>query len=310
MEFTDVTHTPHKERDTESNDVVISAETLQSLRAEEDPTKQQNILDSIFTQDRRAEMLGNASKDRHGRPVRYFRLMDYGKLLRLLEEGEQTYRSYTDDLEASVDTEHLNDLVTSIARRRAYDAGESTANISQNSTEGKINLAFQDLIPDAMLDELSHKAEAGALSYDELIRLIDTHLPTTIIQGIHSGHANQRFSPFLSLSIGGPLRAEFPPHKKTYVELTLPDESVIPDDPEHKPISKEMEVFTRKIERENIARVYTDAVVLRRDQIMNPCTAIGAYYLRLGDAQEAVDEWRFNEDTDDYLPSSLVTIQK
>ena len=279
---------PHSHKE-QLFDVAISPDRIENLKMETDPEKRQNILDDIFTTDRRQKLLRTASKDSKGRKVRYFRKMNYTDLLKLLETGQQTYESYFDDPNKQVTDK---DLDTLIRRFSIFSKQEGQANLSQIEQLKRI---FTGFIPEHDLQNMLEN-----LTYARIISVIDTYLPQEFKETIHSGSLGQVFSPYLSLSVGGIINMTDMVDRIT-VELIMPDETIIPV---KTGFEGEKEVYVKKITTRNIARVYTSSSTLQREEVENPDTPIYQFNNgRIGD--NAIGNWRWNEPTTDLLPSSI-----
>ncbi len=275
-----------------SFDVNISSEQINELKQAGQSEQSQTILDSLFTPERRKKLIDTASRDIKGRKVRYFRKMKYDKVLDLLETGEQTHLSYFDDVHAPVNEPKLRHLLSDFSRANHLDYNVS----SGNAIADDIRNSLGKIIPAEELDQAIRN-----LTYDQLIPLLDKYLPDTFIKGVHTGSLGQVFSPYLSMSVGGIISLS----SRSYVELVMPDDQVVPH-PEG--VKGEKEVFTRRIKRENIARVYTSNNTLYTDEVTNPETAIGNYYERIHIGREAIERWRWDEPTADYLPTALLPL--
>lgn len=273
----------------------IPPEILEQLRRETNPEQRQKALDQLFPDDRREQLLASASKDSAGRPVRSFRRIHYDKLLQLLEKGEQTALDYYPDLHAAIDQGSFQHLLRMVERAQGIDGDILT----HFSIAEYLDRIFKNKVPDDELEALKQD-----LTYKIVLPFVEKYVPLPVLKDAHTGSFAQKFSTLLSMSVGGivsyPLRPD-----RAYLELVLPDTAVIPHEP-GRGVEGEKEVFTKQLNLRNITRVYTSNDKLYQDEITNPHTPIGSYYAKSHSSHQAVEDWRWDEKTRDYLPTTLL----
>ncbi len=277
-----------------STDVVeVTLATIDQLRATTNAEERQKLLDQLFPNERRERKIAGASKDSQDRPVKYFRKMQYDKLLKMLEQGQQTPVDYYEDINAPVDDEVFRYFLYQVAGDN-FNRRE----LRELSTPDLVTQLFKDKVP---ADELAKVLETT--TYSTMLPFIDKYVPLSRIKELHAGGLSQRFSPLLSMSVGGVIKDKLSPNQ-IYLEMVMPDEKVIVHDliEEFEP---EKEVFTRSIDLQNVTRVYATTEALQREQVHNPDTAVGKHYNPTNHSSSATDLWRWDEKTEDYLPTSL-----
>jgi hypothetical protein len=276
-------------------DVSISKELSGKLKVATNPEVQQEILDSIFTSNRRAKLLTNASEDIKGRKVRYFRKMGYDQMLSLLETGKQTYESYHKDLNQKVDDSNLALFLKDYLREKSN--GVSKTPVFPESLTDLLKESFRGQAQDEELDKLTQN-----LTYARIVPFLDKYIPQATMKLAHTGMLHQEFSPYLSMSAGGVISPAIS-QGRVYVELVMPDSQIIPNEIG---VRGEKEVFTKLIERKNIARVYASSDKLWQDEILaKPQYAQFAETYEKKHLLNQVEEWRWHEPTGDYLPVSF-----
>lgn len=277
---------------THERELKIRLSDVESLNAL-DPKAQQKLMDSIFTPDRRDRMIESASQDRHGRKVRYFRDISFEQLKQLLITGEQSQYSYVRNLEEQVD---FDDVRSALVRRLACFEEMSISQRINLSKEDFFQRAFGENATAAEIDDvLEH------FDYAHVLPFLERYVDQDVLLDIHAGGLSQKFSPFLSMSVGGIIRELSP--GRVCLEIVMPDNAVTPHSRDYSGMQGEKEVFARRISVRDISRVYTDNDTLRKDEIENPARPISNYADSSGDP---VGEWRWNEDIRDYLPISLL----
>lgn len=270
-------------------DVTITEELLSKISKDTDPRVLQYELDTVFTPDRRAKKLAGASVDNEGRPVRYFRYMKLERLQKFLKEGKQIHTDYFQDINAVVNQSELRSLFTGLLNRDLDDDEfiKKRREIRETDIKELLPKFFPDIDP-TILDNIEEK-----LTYANILPLIKKNIPEDVIMRAHTGSALQKFSHFLSLSVGGPIRDKL--NGIAYIEMVIPDIHVKPSKYGEQ---GEKEVFVEELRAEWIAQVFTDTNTLWEREIVNPDTPVGKY--------GTTNDWRWNEDTENYLPVSLI----
>lgn len=246
-----------------------------------------------FPLSRRAEMIGNASKDRRGRSVIYYRYMPQKMLDKLLEDGMTDSVGHFDQPDTPISENHVKDVLMDWLKN--YEI------------EYKLDVILEEVHKKNpyLANELAFLVTQNLLTPRMLHPLLDENLDRKTLMNAHTGSMNQVLSPYLSMSVGGVITSHLP-RNYVYVELVIPDEYV---EPQVAGFEGEKEVLTKQLRKEWITRVYTSTKQLWDEIITNPETPIGQYYERgrsSGDHPfDAIEKWRWEERTEDYLPVSL-----
>lgn len=280
------------EKPSSFDDFEIPQQQLTLLQSTQDQDSQQEILDMIFTDQRRENLLQSASVDRFGRKVRYFRFMPYELLFQFLEEVEQTAFSNKELARSQLKPENL----------RAY--------FLEYAGHNNISSHMLFLLQHARLPYLIRRVVGNTVKKDDLDRLtsnctyrdavlfIDKYVNAGYIRDRHRG--SSYLSPFISLSVGG-ITMDNLGSNYAYVELLIPDQRIVPNP---NGVPGEKEVLVRSITPADISRVYRSTKKLWKEEITNPLTPIGRYH-SLSSSRSPVEDWRWSEKTEDYLPVSL-----
>ena len=275
-----------------------------------DTSSRQNLLDQVFTPKRQQEMIKNASRDSKGRPVRYYRytsINNFSKLLRDCEQNHYTNYHHPEDFDREPDLAELKYLLTRYADfSKNEDLSDEISDLDKFSKEDFLQFV-QALLPGHLTKtQLNDLSDNFTLRHtiDFLHRHFDHEF---LMHNVTGGHILKKFSPYLSLSVGGIISDRVNP-AEVYLEMIIPDDQIqisgnaFADNT----FSGEKEVFTRQIKLDWISRVYADNDALYQDIITNPATQIGQYYDRKKTGLDAVEDWRWGEKTSDCLPVDVV----
>jgi hypothetical protein len=235
--------------------------------------------------------------DRKGRRVLYYRYIKWDKLFNLLERGEQISMDYVKDPQAPLSPEDLYHLANFIKDYAIDSLHKRELRGTKPSLEEIIDTAF----PNVSQEE---RARLTKPTYAIILPFIRKYVDQKYIGRRHTGSMLQKFSPFLGMSVGGPINPLFD-ERNVYIEMVIPDSQIIPH-PEG--VQAEKEVFIEQIKREYISRVHASDQ-LYREAINNPNSMIGTYYAAHPDEcrtpLEALDRWRWSEKTEDCLPVAI-----
>lgn len=252
--------------------------------------------DKLFPMERREEMLKGASRDREGRPVVYYRYMPQAMLDKLVDQGDISALDHFDDPDEPLDERPLAQRLSSWLDDQEGPNSEAF----HNYWDVKSALPELGERNPGLAEGLGALATSGAFTPRELHPLLDKHFDRGVLKRIHTAGDDRKFSPFMSLSVGSIIRDKLR-EGQVYVEFVIPDEFVEAQ-PEGIPVEKE--VLARTLRRGWITRVYTTNEQLHDEIIANPETPVGKWYQRY--PVDAVDQWRTNEPTEDYLPEALL----
>lgn len=274
----------------------------QKLRESESIEERQNILNELFPLSRRQEMLRGASVDVKGRRVLYYRYMRWEKIFELLEKGEQTSMDYVENPHARLSDED-------VLRLQTFFLDYAVDFLHEGEWEDLKSLSLEELI-NGVFKDVSWKERAELIrepTYEVVLPFIRKYVAAAYTRGRHTGSTLQRFSPFLGMSVGGPIRTLYGRNEVyAYVEMIVPDHKIIPH-PEG--VQGEKEVFIERLDRAYISRIYTDQQLW--DEILeSPDSMVGKYLANhRGEGcrtiLEALEQWRWHEETEDCLPASV-----
>lgn len=288
------------------------------------PEQAQKLLDTAFTQEHREELVSSASKDIHDRSVRYYREMPMDRFITLLNQGEiDVFDHFAKESNAVGRKEKVDDApdfgsIYLLLRKHAaenvgLDRKTATSQLNVNEEDRfqedpefrkeVLQRLFPEVTP-SVIDDVSKK-----WTYESLIPFLEQHLPVDFIKKMHTGSMLQKFSPYLSTSVGGPINDHLSQGRVT-VEMIIPDEQIIPNQFGG---TGEKEVFVQKIDINQISKVFTTSDALLSGVIKNPDTQVGNYYVQHFSrlpierqrATSITEEWRWKEPTEESLPVSI-----
>ncbi len=266
--------------------------------------EQQEALNHMFPLERRERMIASSSSDVRGRKVVYYRYMTWDKLKELLHRGHQVPFDYAVTPEQKFSGEEQSELKELLLDYVDFLC-EYKKTFSENAADDMRNLnldhIFKKIFTDVADEEIQHVV--STLNYTTVLAFIKKHVDRQYLKIRHTGSVLQKFSPYLSASVGAPISSlQGRKGTKVYVEMVIPDKQVSLH-PEG--VQGEKEVLIEKIEREHIVRVYTSDQ-LWTELLHNPESVIGRYAQENNkDPLEAIESWRWREKTEDYLPVGL-----
>ena len=266
---------------------------LSTLEGLSDRKEKQEILNQFFPQSRRQEMFTSSSRDIEGRPVCYYRKMNWHTLLKLLKIGELNALDHFPNPDEPADKTELKYF---LARRLE---GDERLDMIRNNDYATI---LEMTMPGLSIEEKA--VMLGEPTYRQLLPIFERHFDRRFMRSVHTGSVDQKFSSAISLSVGGIISDHLRP-ARVYVELIIPDEEVEVH-PEH--VRGEKEVFVRRIKSEWISRVYVDPEQMRDELIADQNSNIGRFVTEkdLQNNRE-VERWRWDEPTENYLPKDLLS---
>jgi hypothetical protein len=282
---------------TEGNKIQVTAEQIKLLRHENNIESQQAILDSIFTDQRREQLIAHASKDSHGRPVKYLRRMPLEKALLILENGQGNALDYYPNLETPIDEEVFIYFLREYGIRDHIDKDEF-----RGTRDATINELLHKAFPDPQLDQ-DIEYLAKNLTYRNTLNFISKNMATNSIAAAHAGAYTQRFSPLLSASVGG-IITESLRAGSVYVEMIIPDEEIILHE-NGIATEGEKEVLLRQIKTEYISRIYVSTQKLQQEQIYDKSSSLATIAEQEEYPSDIVNKWRWDQRTAEYLPIAL-----
>lgn len=282
-------------------ELVIPSDLIDNLKKAETSQIKQKLVDGVFTEARRKEMWQQASKDRKGRPVRYYRKMKEDKVFSLLEKGNQTSLDYFDNPDEVTDIVDIRSLLLRyISYRRIEDV----------PIKDLYKMANQQLLEVIQRVDHGFPSLKDGATYASVQQVV-SQLPLDFVANIHTGSTLQKFSPLLSLSVGGPI-SERLNTKRPYLEYIIPDDRLILHPYKTKQeikdahaIDGEREVFVTELDRNWISKAYFDPDAYYEDLIVNPNSNISHYYEKPKIGSPTVEYFRWTEPVLDCLPASL-----
>jgi len=281
----------------EKFDVNIPSEILTQLKEPMEREDRIQILQQIFPESRKEQMLQLASEDTKGRKVKYYRYIKWDKFMKLLENKKLTAMDYF-NLDEKIDEQELFYFLLDYARYlKVVDIlQEDYKAISLPELASRV-------FPQLTISEIKPFLEN--LSFRNILPFVRNNIDPQYMRRRHTGSVAQKFSSLLSLSVGG-ITTDHLGKNSVYLEMVMPDDKITPH-PEG--VEGEKEDFTDEINLYNVTRIY-DSVQIWDDIIMNPGTTIGAYQAKIdyskGSSSSGVEQWRWGEKTNDYLPKSLL----
>lgn len=251
-----------------------------------------------FPPQRRREMLDNASLDRSGRPVVYYRYMRHDIFKKLITQGSITALDHFEDPDEAFDPRELAAALWSLQP----DVEDSPSRMDEDN----LNVAIRSLDRSnaSLARALGELAAAGNFTPRSVHPLMLEQVDHRDLMRMHAGSLYLRFSPYLSLSVGCVIvDAVFPEY--VYAEFVIPDAEV---EPNPEAFKGEMEVMATHLQADWVTRVYTSTAQLRYEITTNPQTPVGKYYGTVeADRTPPIDLWRWYEPIEDYLPVSLLS---
>lgn len=262
------------------------------------PEARQTLLDKIFTPELRAQKIASAELDQAGRPVRFYRYMSSKILAQLLANGEQRAKDI-DLIHDSTSTQEQSPLIEDqsllyILHRLVQKKYKNTDLKYSFKTPNEI---IHDLFSPNDADKLLTLIQAN--DQDGIRQFLVTHTPEEFRQQIHTGSMGQKFSDYISLSVGGPINDSLYHHKDmayVYVEMIIPSDRLTYT---HSTFPGEKEVFVNELKRDDIAFVAASNTAFRQEILHHPNTPWQ------NDSTEEWQRWRAAP-TEEYLPANFI----
>ena len=179
-----------------------SREHLAELIEEGDPSYTlQEALDKVFSPERQAELVATASVDCEGRKVRYYRYISREKLCTLLEKGELTALDYYDSEYSDQDNESLHIFLARYMR----DSFPEGKKYSDFTLEDLLLMSFGEVADAEVIHEIFLNIETR--NWPAILEFVRVNVDPLFVRRSHSGgsYSGQKFSDYLSISVGGPM---------------------------------------------------------------------------------------------------------
>jgi len=281
---------------------------------------QQVKLNEIFNESRRESMIKDASVDSANRPVKYFRYMPKDLFKVILENKKITaencheYHLKNEDQKISQKDNFDLDLRYLLEEYLHDELNEN--NESDVSDEDSFNLTacLQKIneyekqvkkIPQNIIEQFSKEINHLAIA-----SLVKEYFNQQFVIDMHTGSIWKKYSPFMSASVGGVIH-NYIRESQVYVEMIIPDEEIVVSErtlQNKESFVGEKEVHLKNIQLDNISRVYVCDKNLYNEQIVNKDnpTPLTKYYDPDRRKFNPVDDWRWQENTLDYLPINIL----
>jgi hypothetical protein len=275
---------------------------------------QQAKLNEIFNESRRESMINNASLDSTNRRVKYFRYMPKDLFKKILEnkiitaEDCHEYHLENEDLKTS-EKEDFNRDMKYLLKKYLEDELKEKSKFDGNITEylGILNKNEKQLkkIPQDVIEQFSKE-----IKHSTIVNLVKDYFNQQFVIDMHTGSLWKKYSPFMSASVGGVIHNNIY-ESQVYVEMIIPDEEVVVSErtlQNKESFAGEKEVHLKNIKLDNISRVYVSENSLYNEQIVNneKATPLTKYYNPNIGKYNPVDDWRWQENTLDYLPINIL----
>ncbi len=255
----------------------------------------QAAIDQLFTAQRREQKLAEQEEDNQGLRVRYFRKMTFAAFVKMARKGYQDAAAYAEEETVKVNPEELKHFIINCLPFEVVDKFEVK------------NIKLKDLIAEHFGQNIYEKLEQSEFSYEGVMDFVNRYIPEADLKQIHTGSVGQKFSPFLSLSVGGvisTLTSEKYPYQKIYCEIVKRD--II----SHKTgVKGEKEVFAKKIKMSDIIGAYVDDnkifELIRNDKTFSQGNFYNKHQAEMRFLDDAIGKWRWEVDTNDCLPNRL-----
>ncbi|MFH2062595.1 MAG: hypothetical protein ABIJ46_00365 [bacterium] len=263
--------------------------------------ERQEVVDRLFTEERRGERLEEADRDPQGRPVRYFRYIGFDTFLRFLESGRHDRNSV--DEETAEDRKNrpedsIRRICEGVLEHRAAQRGDFETDWYEEcrDVDRAISLAFPD-----EADRLVASIHVG--DYGSLREFIGRSVPKRLQHVIYGGGLDRRFIPLVALSAGGPIRQHL--HDgQVYMELVIPTDRMQFRKEDEGYCEGEKEVFVKELEVDDIVSVVMDSEALLERFVEAEDSNVRLHADEQNNKKlfDVVERWRWDTKIDDYLP--------
>jgi len=279
---------------------------------------QQVKLDEIFNESRRESMIKDASVDSANRPVKYFRYMPKDLFKKILENkiitAEDCHKYHLENIDLNKSEKEdfnrdLKYLLEEYIEDELKEKNEFDGNITEYLKRINNNKKQVKKIPQNVIDQYSNK-----INHSTIVNLIKEYFNQQFVIDMHTGSIWKKYSPFMSASVGGVIH-NYIRESQVYVEMIIPDEEIVVSErtlQNKESFVGEKEVHLKNIQLDNISRVYVCDKNLYNEQIVNKDnpTPLTKYYDPDRRKFNPVDDWRWQENTLDYLPINILNQQQ
>ena len=266
-----------------------NSETAILQLTNKDTSREQRIslIKEMFPDERKREILTGADKDKKGRSVSYFRLLDNDELSAILTKKKITYKD-NPDLEKK-----FNKNLTSIL----YQARSILENIPENEHREKLIAELDAISANPILDDFVNFMQKRLARFD----LFKFHT--------FAGAGWCNTSGAISLSVGAPMM--MPGGKEVAAEMIIPNQEIyIPPPSMGRLREMEKEVLTTELKSEWIVDIYIDPEDLVERFMTDHNKSILSVYKEkqpnkyiLPGPMDVLQEWKKREGVADLVPS-------
>lgn len=246
---------------------------ISALEIESSAERRQQLLDSVFSLERRDDMRITAPVDIYGRPVVCFRRMTQERFMELLRNGDDTPFANSNDTLCAVhehkgaDQDSLDSILKDYAKYiGCIDSNDTMTSISIDKlVSSDAFYRHRQWAYDSSKDFDSASIAAILQSPDitlgELRIILDGHIDERFLKFLHIKGMSPHFSPFLSHAVGGPTAdIDLASFRFVYIESIFPEDDLIASPNRN---NSEKEILTRTLRIKDIARVHTTQHSLR-----------------------------------------------
>jgi hypothetical protein len=236
------------------------------------PEVSQHIVDEVYGDEYQKQKLETASKDKFGRPVRYYRQVGLDTLVDLLKNGEESALSHHDEIYSPSDPV-LKDMAEYIleGRDEVVDGKATTADLVYkmfpSQTQEEVDAVFG--------------ITGEQTDWKTILDYIENNIPSDEVKKLHAvGTHNSRilkYSPYLSVCPGGP-RIYPPSDSAAIIELVIPDEEVVVNNKNRQ--KTEREALVHRIDASSLSRIIFGEEAFIKLIQHNPDTPVGQYILQ------------------------------
>lgn len=254
-------------------------DSLNELTDSETPIERRRALcKKLFPEEKKERLHQQASLDRKGRPVVYFRLVGADELNKILNDEVQSI----DNPNVEKNYKDHGQWILSYLQRRLDPSMPGLAELQENFT------------------------------YENAMQFLYGKLPRKELARLHKDGALGNITGILSTSIGAPMQDPTP--KDVAIEMVIPDTEVLVYPTGTDNLSYEREVGLTRIKKEWIADIYLGEDDFKERFLQNPTYPASAYFGKPETADgrrrsrysaiETLQDWTNTETVEDLLPAS------
>lgn len=274
------------------------------LRCGEDAECAQAACNRVFTTERREKMITEASVDRKGRKVRYYRHIKRDVFLRALEEGGHF-----------VDNNHMEDFDQKVVNEKEVkiffllyfqkNDGESYEEMGWDIKKAG-DISLQEILDAIFSDSFVRESFPKRLTNRNVVDFVRRFCCPRTLEELHMLGQYLDFSPYLSASVGGSYLEKVSPGA-VLLELILPDELIL-SDPDATPFFR-MEEKSVCVDGgfplEAISRVFCTTHQYWKEVVLDENTPVGMF-LSGSCGRDSIQPWLMGEQVENCLPVGIL----